>query len=65
MAVSPAPIVFSEIASYAKTYRVEDFEQFLILIKSLDTKYLQMSGERTKAKSKNKDNGRMTERFHG
>jgi hypothetical protein len=52
------PISFLAIAEFAKIYEVEEFEEFLYVIRSMDNEYLKLTrkenGERNNKNSKNK-----------
>jgi hypothetical protein len=43
MAVGPIP--FSSIVSYAKLYQIEDFQEFLFIIRKMDEVFLKNSNE--------------------
>lgn len=40
------PIPFLAIVEYAKMYEVDDFEEFLFIIRSMDNKFVELSGKK-------------------
>ena len=46
-------IPFTAIAEYAKIYEVEDFDEFLHLIRVMDNKFLRMADGKREGKSNN------------
>lgn len=44
--VSLGPIPFTAIAEFAKIYEVEDFEDFLYLIRVMDNTFLMLQGKK-------------------
>lgn len=54
------PIPFTAIAEYSRLYDVEDFEEFLYLIRVMDYKFLELEAKKQKAQTR--DNGRKAKR---
>lgn len=50
--MAAGPIPFTAIAEYFKIYELDDFEEFLYIIRQLDKVYLELSSENTKSEGK-------------
>jgi len=51
-----SPIPFSPIVEYAKVYAIDDFEEFLYLIRRMDNSYLTVMERKNNGTSTNKTN---------
>lgn len=50
--VSVGPIPFSEICQYAKIYEVEDFQEFLYIVRQMDGEFLRLNNNKAKQDGK-------------
>lgn len=49
--MAEGPIPFTAIVEYSRIYDVEDFEEFLYLMRVMDREYLRINGDKIKGKS--------------
>lgn len=52
------PIPFTSVLEYSRIYDVGDFEEFLYLIRRMDSRYLELERSRQEEKSRNGDDKR-------